>query len=46
MTVAELIEELKKLPQDAPVYVYDGCDPAPEYWDWGDPTSQDRGVYL
>ena len=51
MTVAELIEKLREMPQDAQVYSWSApdaepCEPTPEYADWGDPADPDRGVYL
>ena len=40
MTVAELVEELKRLPQDAPITILEYGDPIilrekPEYGIWG-----------
>jgi hypothetical protein len=50
MTVAELIEELKKLPQDVPVLTESGIgayrSPAPEYCDWGIKDNPEACVYL
>jgi hypothetical protein len=51
VTVAELIEQLRKSPPDAAIFIWGGGGaeprvPAAEYCDWGEPDSPEAGVYL